>query len=69
MIHHGEQLIIIFIYFIIGLIISILWLIFDSEIDAEKNYLFLFLINLLYPIMIPYILIRNTIIRILFFLK
>ena len=69
MIHHGEQLVIIFIYFIIGLITSTLWLLFDSEIDAERNYIFLFLINLLYPIMIPYLLIKNIIIRILFYLK
>ena len=69
MIHHGEQLVIIFIYFIIGLITSTLWLLFDSEIDAERNYLFLFLINLLYPVMIPYLLIKNIIIRILFYLK
>ena len=69
MIHHGEQLVVIFIYFIIGLITSTLWLLFDSEIDAERNYIFLFLINLLYPIMIPYLLIKNIIIRILFYLK
>jgi hypothetical protein len=69
MIHHGEQLVVIFIYFIIGLITSTLWLLFDSEIDAERNYIFLFLINLMYPVMIPYLLIKNIIIRILFYLK
>lgn len=59
MIHHGEQIIITFMYFIIGLIVSTLLLLFDSKIDSEKNYLFLFLMNFLYPLMLPFYLFKS----------
>ena len=59
MIHHGEELIITFVYFIVGLIISTLLLLFDSKIDSEKDYFFLFLMNFLYPLMLPFYIIKK----------
>jgi len=55
------NILIVFIYFITGLIFSTLWLHFDKNVEADSHFILLFLMVFLYPLLIPILLIKKFI--------